>query len=135
MFTNIGKKIKTLAMVLAWAGIIGSVLGGIVLMEEADEAVGLLTMLVGALMSWVGSFFMYGFGQLIDNTDKLVAQNTPQTPAAAPTFTAPVAPAAPVAPVAPVTPVAQPAPFTVPGYANGNNAQQTQYTANNQQQM
>ncbi len=127
MFTNIGKKIKVLAMVIAWMGIIGSVIGGVVLMDEADEALGLLVMLVGALMSWIGSFFMYGFGQLIDNTDKLVAQNTPQAP--------PTTHIVPNVNVVPEMPVAPPAPFTVPQYPNANNAQQGQFTVPNQQQQ
>ncbi len=33
---------------------------------------GLLTIVIGSLMSWLGSFMTYGFGQLVDNSDKLV---------------------------------------------------------------
>lgn len=75
MFDNIGKKIKTLAKVICWAGIIASFIGAIIIYEEFEEIIFcILTLAVGALISWVGSFTLYGFGQLIDNSDILVAQ-------------------------------------------------------------
>lgn len=82
MFDNIGSKIKTLATVIAWTGIIASLLTGFVLMaEDAGAAfIGLLIMVIGSLMSWVGSFMTYGFGHLIENTDKLVAKQKDTTP-------------------------------------------------------
>ena len=76
MFNNIGGKIKALAKVLCWIGIVFSVIGGIAMMlsQQADQGVllGILTIVVGCLVSWIGSFFAYGFGQLIENTDELV---------------------------------------------------------------
>ncbi len=72
MFDNIGKKIKNLAATCAWIGIIGSIVLGIAIISEGsdDEAIiGILTAGVGALVSWVSSFCLYGFGQLIENTD------------------------------------------------------------------
>ena len=75
MFDNIGSKIKTLAIVCAWIGIIGSFIGGIYVMAELDVGIGFLIMIAGSLVSWIGSFFMYGLGQLIENSDILVQQN------------------------------------------------------------
>lgn len=74
MFSNIGSKIKTLAQVITWIGIIGSVILGLVLMTTDEELIsaGLMIALLGSLISWVSSFVLYGFGQLIENTDKLV---------------------------------------------------------------
>ena len=105
MFDNIGGKIKTLAKVVCWIGIIGSCLAGFVLLVEgldvSEELIlyGILVAGVGSLFSWIGSFFLYGFGQLIENTDVLVKQGqiqqpqAPATPYAAPvqisTYTAP----------------------------------------------
>lgn len=82
MFNNIGGKIKTVAKVLCWIGIVGSVIGGIAFMIAGGSVsqygyyrsgatggsflVGLLIALVGALASWIGSFLLYGFGELID---------------------------------------------------------------------
>ena len=34
---------------------------------------GFLVMIFGSLASWVSSFFIYGFGQLVENSDKTVA--------------------------------------------------------------
>lgn len=74
MFDNIGGKIKNLAVVICWVGIILSIIIGISLMGLLEEIgfVGIIVMIVGSLFSWIGSFFMYGFGQLIENSDKLV---------------------------------------------------------------
>ena len=76
MFNNIGGKIKALAKVLCWIGIVCSVISGIAMMlsQQTDQGVlaGIVTIIVGCLVSWIGSFFAYGFGQLIENTDELV---------------------------------------------------------------
>lgn len=67
MFDNIGSKIKTVAKVVCWIGIIASVIVGfIMLVQDEDTALaGILTMIFGSLGSWVGSFITYGFGQLL----------------------------------------------------------------------
>ncbi len=84
MFDNIGSKIKTLAQVVCWIGIIASFIIGLILMGQDDGAVfiGLLVLIFGSLFSWIGSFITYGFGQLIENSDILVKQGnkTPSTP-------------------------------------------------------
>ena len=72
MFTNIGSKIKALAQIVCWAGIIGSVISGIAIIEDAG-VLGLMIILLGSLISWISSFAVYGFGQLIENTDKIVS--------------------------------------------------------------
>ena len=81
MFTNIGKKIKTLAQVICWLGIIGSVISGFGLMATEDDLIGIgvLVMVLGALFSWIGSFFLYGFGELIDQTQMINTKLGPQT--------------------------------------------------------
>ena len=75
MFSNIGSKIKGLAVFITCMGIISSVIGGIVLMVTDEELIlpGILVMAVGSILSWVASFLLYGFGQLVDNSDKTVA--------------------------------------------------------------
>lgn len=77
MFTNIGDKIKNLASVLAWLGIIGSIIGGIVMIAVGLESseifvlFGFLTAIAGSLVSWIGSFLLYGFGELIDRVAQI----------------------------------------------------------------
>lgn len=69
MFTNIGTKIKTTAKVFAWVGIILSVLAGVALTMSAGFIGGILVAIVGSLLSWVGSLALYGFGELVENSD------------------------------------------------------------------
>lgn len=71
MFSNIGGKIKTWAVVLSILGIAASVIyGGIVAAKNALD--GVLIIIFGSLGSWVSSFVLYGFGQLVENSDKIV---------------------------------------------------------------
>ena len=72
MFENIGGKIKTLAKVLMWISIIGFAIYGIVMISEEQVLLGFLIIAIGSLSSWVSSFVLYGFGQLVENSDKLV---------------------------------------------------------------
>jgi|GEM_PF-4731343 len=79
MFGNMGNKIKMLAKVVAWIGIIFSCLIGFILFvegmdyEESGMILGGFFMAgIGSLVSWISSFVLYGFGQIVDNTDKLV---------------------------------------------------------------
>lgn len=83
MFDNIGSKIKTVATTIAWLGIIGSIIIGIIIIAEANDSYypsatetlsGWLVIIVGSLSSWVSSFTLYGFGQLIENTDIISAE-------------------------------------------------------------
>ena len=89
MFDNIGGKIKGLAKFFCWLGIIASVIGGIAIIVAGAQMnsyyysysssvittailSGIAVMVFGSLISWIGSFLLYGFGQLVDNSDKLV---------------------------------------------------------------
>ena len=94
MFDNIGAKIMKLAKILCWIGIVLSVISGIVLMAGGANTIsyydtygnrtstrtstggvgvlgGILVIVLGCLGSWIGSFFTYGFGQQIDNSEKI----------------------------------------------------------------
>ena len=59
---------------MAWIGIIGSIIWGfsVISIDEDLILTGFLIAVIGALISWVSSFVLYGYGQLIENTDKLV---------------------------------------------------------------
>lgn len=81
MFNNIGRKIKTFAKVMCWIGIIASVVAGLVMIATifssyaptAGIVAGILTAVLGSLFSWVGSFMMVGFGELVENTAEIAA--------------------------------------------------------------
>ena len=71
MFDNIGDKIKTLAKVSTVLGIVISVIYGIVLMVSDEDLifVGFLVMILGSLLSCIGSFTLYGFGEMINQLE------------------------------------------------------------------
>ena len=73
MFTNVGKKIKTLAQVMFYVMLAGAVVGGIALISSDDDLVpaGLVMMAGGFLFSWISALFIYGFGELIDKTSAI----------------------------------------------------------------
>ncbi len=89
MFKNMGKKIKTVGIILCWLGIVFNALIGVVLVivailmsASADAAyyvyspamvaiMGIIVAALGALSSWIGSFFICGFGELIENSAKI----------------------------------------------------------------
>lgn len=76
MFTNIGGKIKALAMVQCWIGIFASVICGIGMMCSGDDVAGILgffILILGGFASWIGSFLLYGFGELIEKTSNVEA--------------------------------------------------------------
>ena len=87
MFTNIGGKLKTLAKVAAWLGIIASVISGIGMMTMRGYnygygyggglaiVAGLVVIIVGSLAAWLSALALYGFGELIEKTTE-IADNT-----------------------------------------------------------
>ena len=68
MFNNIGKKIKSLAVFVTWIGIIASIVSGMAIMTGGGEMIiiGIILIIVGGIASWVSSFLLYGFGELIE---------------------------------------------------------------------
>ena len=84
MYKNIGGKIKWMARIACILGVIVSVIGGLAIMFLGGGIsvfgifrsvawymvlLGILVMAAGSFLSWVGSFFIYGIGQLIENSD------------------------------------------------------------------
>lgn len=84
MFNNIGNKIKTYAEVVSWIGIIACIILGVIsiIAGIASETVGpiitgVLVALIGSLSCWIAAFVLYGFGQLVENSDILVKTLAP----------------------------------------------------------
>lgn len=96
MFKNIGKKIKTLAKVLCWLGIIGGILTGLSLIAVGVAGSGLTVNAAGSesfvsgmaliiagaillvllpLLAWISSFMLYGFGELVDSASDVKQSN------------------------------------------------------------
>ncbi|MBE5787681.1 MAG: hypothetical protein E7324_09105, partial [Clostridiales bacterium] len=73
MFDNIGGKIKKLAVIVCWLGIVGSVIGAIALWASSNRyndmtGIGFAVLIGGCLFSWIGSFATYAFGELVENS-------------------------------------------------------------------
>ena len=82
VFNNIGKQIKVLASVFLWGGWILSLIACIVLLtlavisSQASLALhGAVIFIGGLIASWLNSIFIYAFGSLVDNSEK-IARNT-----------------------------------------------------------
>lgn len=69
MFDNIGDKIKTSAMILCFIGIGVAVVLGIIMFSESFW-LGIGTILIGTVASWLGAICLYGFGELIEETTR-----------------------------------------------------------------
>ena len=70
MFDNVGSKIKALASFFCWGGIIASIIGGIILIGLDEDLIfaGFAVIVIGSLLSWISSFVLYGFGELVANS-------------------------------------------------------------------
>lgn len=92
MFNNIGRKIQKLAKAFWWIGIVFWAIKGIDLIGSlsmtheltgsyvtASSAAGVLvsivSIVVGVLVSWIGSLVLYAFGQLVEDTHA-IRENT-----------------------------------------------------------
>ena len=79
LYTNIGMKIKRLAIILFIVGTVLSIITGVLLLIDdlmLDESIfggelwwlGLLLMVFGPLVSLLCTWLLYGYGELIDKT-------------------------------------------------------------------
>lgn len=89
MFSNIGNKIRVLAKVICIIGMVLAGIVGLIIMISGFAMLGnryttgagvgliiggLVYAAIGALFSWIGSFVLYGYGQLILSTQNLEKQ-------------------------------------------------------------
>lgn len=79
MFDKVGSKIKVLAKIFCWVGIIISWILGIIAMSDGNDRLvllGLIFIIIGSLGSWLGSLITYGFGELIEKTTEIAESTT-----------------------------------------------------------
>lgn len=69
MWDNIGSKLQKLAKVICWIGIILSVIGGIVMITQSQAILGIVYIILGPLLSWIGSWTMYGLGLVVESVE------------------------------------------------------------------
>lgn len=72
MYDFIGDKIKGLAKAIFFVEAIAAIITGIALLLNEEPLIGILILVLGPIVAWVSSWLLYGFGQLIDNSDTLV---------------------------------------------------------------
>ena len=73
MFRNVGERLKTMANILVWVGIVASVAVGFVwAFSGGGPLVGVLCALGGSLFFWIVCTVLYGLGRLIENSELLV---------------------------------------------------------------
>lgn len=75
MFENIGKKIKILATIISIIGFVVFSIIGLIFLFNIGFLAFLITISVGFLGSWLGSFFLYGFGELIETNSQICKTN------------------------------------------------------------
>ena len=84
MYNNIAGKIKLLAKIGFIVETIAIVIAGIGILLTDDEVINILTgvlvMVMAPFAAWVSSWVLYGFGELIENTAKLVSNNKTNSP-------------------------------------------------------
>jgi len=73
MFDNVGNKIKDVAELFCWLGILCSILLGLGLILSLNVSIigifiGIVVIIVGSFMSWVGSLITYGIGEMVQNS-------------------------------------------------------------------
>ncbi|MBQ9950148.1 MAG: SHOCT domain-containing protein [Clostridia bacterium] len=73
MYRNIGKKIKSLAVVMFVLLAIVSIGLGIFLLCSSFYMmpVGIVVLVAGPVLAWISSFILYGFGELIDKVSDI----------------------------------------------------------------
>ena len=80
MFANIGRKIKNFAKFSFGIGVLVSIIGAIYVIVSSlngrEPIVGILTGLLiavgGVIVSWLQTFLLYGFGELVDSNQKIL---------------------------------------------------------------
>lgn len=76
MYSNIGNKIKTLAKIVCIIiAIVWIIVGFILIFDRYSSPlvrlVGFLSIIIGPLLSWISSFLLYGYGELIEQNAEI----------------------------------------------------------------
>lgn len=82
MFNNIGGKIKAVCSLACALGIIGSLLLGLSLLMSGHVVSGTVLAALGSLLAWLSCLALYGFGQLVENSDILAGRMQGKEPEA-----------------------------------------------------
>ena len=72
MYDRIGVKLMVMAKAFFWIGAVGSIIGGLSVITQSPLT-GILTIVVGCLVSWLSTLALYGLGYLIVLTESIGA--------------------------------------------------------------
>lgn len=81
LYGDIGRRIKYLAFAVCMIGCVSSVLSGCFIIftsyeyVDVDPLTGLFIVVFGPIASFISTWVLYGFGQLIENTNVLIDCN------------------------------------------------------------
>ena len=85
LFDNIGSKLKTVAGIFCWVGIIGYIIGGIAMFildanalyldETPYVTYGIIMIILGPIASWLSSLILYAFGKLVEDVEAIRDKN------------------------------------------------------------
>jgi hypothetical protein len=86
MYSNIGRKIKILAMVIGWLGLAAGVVAWFILITDtwngryitADDGAGCAALGAGVALL-LSSWFLYGFGELIESVGEIAINSVKPT--------------------------------------------------------
>lgn len=72
LFDNIGAKIKIIAKVLFGLGVVAGLVIAYFVSQKGNDNLAMIVFFVGILISWFSTYLLYGFGELVDNSQKIV---------------------------------------------------------------
>ena len=75
-YDNIGGKIKSCAVWIFTVEAILAIIGGFMILLSDEDMIlaGILVIVLGPIAAWISSWFLYGFGQLVENSDIVAAE-------------------------------------------------------------
>ena len=81
MYTNIGKKLKIVAMIAFYLTLIGNAFSFVVLLCESLYITAFVVLLLAFPAAWLAGAFVYAFGELVDKVCDINAtlRHTPET--------------------------------------------------------
>ena len=82
LYENIGEKIKNWAKWIFIIEAISAVISGFVLIGNDDGVTGVIVLLAGPFVAWVGSWLLYAFGQVVEDVHALRNKECPEELAA-----------------------------------------------------
>ena len=85
MWNNIGHRLQSLAKIVCWLGLAGSLIWAVAIWNRNSETnptvlAGILHLVIGGLASWIGSWAMYGLGLVVEHVENGGTVSAPQKP-------------------------------------------------------